>query len=99
TKNGKKSTFYTLGLKDRGNKVTVSREAVRAGHWKMVHLLIVVEPKLTCMENKEGESPLFLAAREGKAETVIHISMETASAAHGGACGDRTLADMSPFSV
>ncbi|POO00461.1 hypothetical protein TorRG33x02_038740 [Trema orientale] len=50
----------------------------------MVHLLIAVEPKVTCVENKEGEASLFLAPREGKAEIVIHKSMETPSAAHGG---------------
>ncbi|POO00462.1 Ankyrin repeat-containing domain containing protein [Trema orientale] len=41
-------------------------EAVRNGHYKVANILLEVEPKLAFVENNEGESPLYLAAREGQ---------------------------------
>ena len=85
-KNGNKSMFDVLRMRNRGEN-TVLHEAVRNGHHKVIDFLLEVEPKLACVENNEGESPLYLAAREGMTEIVIQILMTSQSASHGGSDG------------
>ncbi|KAB5534778.1 hypothetical protein DKX38_017864 [Salix brachista] len=77
----------------QGNKVnnTVLHEAVRNGNRSVVQLLLRVDPKLACFENYAGESPLFLAAREGKKDILNQILISAPSSAHGGSEGQTAL--------
>ncbi|KAJ6417329.1 hypothetical protein OIU84_003110 [Salix udensis] len=77
----------------QGNKVnnTVLHEAVRSGNRSVVQLLLRVDPKLACFENYAGESPLFLAAREGKKDLLNQILISAPSSAHGGSEGQTAL--------
>lgn len=90
SENGKKNISDTLEVRNtRGN--TVLHEAVSNGHQKVAKFLIKVEPNLACFENDEGESPLFIAAREGMTEMVNRILLSTPSVAHGGSGGSTAL--------
>ncbi|KAJ6727956.1 PROTEIN PHOSPHATASE 1 REGULATORY SUBUNIT [Salix koriyanagi] len=77
----------------QGNKVsnTVLHEAVRSGNRSVVQLLLRVDPKLACFENYAGESPLFLAAREGKKDILNQILISAPSSSHGGSEGQTAL--------
>ncbi|KAJ6727955.1 ANKYRIN REPEAT-CONTAINING PROTEIN ITN1-LIKE [Salix koriyanagi] len=77
----------------QGNKVnnTVLHEAVRSGNRSVVQLLLRVDPNLACFENYAGESPLFLAAREGKKDILNQILISAPSSAHGGSEGQTAL--------
>ena len=77
----------------QGNKEnnTVLHEAVRNGNLSVVQLLLRVDPKLAYFENYAGESPLFLAAREGKKDILNQILISTQSSAHGGSDGQTAL--------
>ncbi|KAB5534777.1 hypothetical protein DKX38_017863 [Salix brachista] len=77
----------------QGNKVnnTALHEAVRNGNRSVVQLLLRVDPKLACFENYAGESPLFLAAREGKKDILNQILISAPSSAHGGSEGQTAL--------
>uniref|UniRef100_A0A6N2MRQ5 Uncharacterized protein n=1 Tax=Salix viminalis TaxID=40686 RepID=A0A6N2MRQ5_SALVM len=88
--NGKTGKFDMLR---QGNKVnnTVLHEAVRNGNTSVVQLLLRVDPKLACFENYAGESPLFLAAREGKKDILNQILISAPSSAHGGSEGQTAL--------
>ncbi|KAM5585745.1 protein ACCELERATED CELL DEATH 6-like [Rosa sericea] len=80
----------TLRIRNRGNN-TVLLEASRNGHYKVVEFLIKVDPNLASVENDEGESPLYLAARGGMLEIVNQIIRTTPSSAHGGSDGQTAL--------
>ena len=82
--------FEILRMGNRENN-TVLHEAVRNGHLSVVKLLLKVDPKLACLENCAGESPLYLAAREGMLEIVNQILTSTNKSAHGGSEGQTTL--------
>ncbi|PON61465.1 Transmembrane protein [Parasponia andersonii] len=86
TQNESKTMFEIMEMRNGGNN-TVLHEAVRNGHYKVVDFLLEVEPKLACVENNEGESPFYLASREGMAEIVVQILFATPSAAHVGSEG------------
>ncbi|KAJ6376515.1 hypothetical protein OIU76_025630 [Salix suchowensis] len=88
--NGETGKFDMLR---QGNKVnnTVLHEAVRSGNRSVVQLLLRVDPKLACFENYAGESPLFLAAREGKKDILNQILISAPSSAHGGSEGQTAL--------
>ncbi|KAJ6417327.1 hypothetical protein OIU84_003108 [Salix udensis] len=88
--NGETGKFDMLR---QGNKVnnTVLHEAVRNGNRSVVQLLLRVDPKLACFENYAGESPLFLAAREGKKDILNQILISAPSSAHGGSEGQTAL--------
>ncbi|PRQ38111.1 putative ankyrin repeat-containing domain, PGG domain-containing protein [Rosa chinensis] len=80
----------TLRIRNRGNS-TVLHEASRNGHYKVVEFLIKVDPNLASVENDEGESPLYLAARGGMLEIVNQIIRTNPSSAHGGSFGQTAL--------
>ncbi|KAL7216956.1 hypothetical protein ACSBR1_028813 [Camellia fascicularis] len=54
---------------------TVLHEAVRNHNLRVAEFLIKVDPELACFENNTGESPLYLAARDGMLEIVKRILM------------------------
>ncbi|KAK6229641.1 hypothetical protein QUC31_001880 [Theobroma cacao] len=82
--------FGILSMGNRENS-TVLHEAVRNGHLCVVQLLLKVDPKLASLENSAGESPLYLAAREGMLEIVNEILTSTTAPAHGGSEGQTAL--------
>ncbi|XP_030508097.2 ankyrin repeat-containing protein At5g02620-like [Cannabis sativa] len=55
---------------------TALHEAVFNGHFEIAKLLIEEDPSLTCFENKDGESPLFLAV-EGRFYDIASIILDT----------------------
>ncbi|XP_058219977.1 protein ACCELERATED CELL DEATH 6-like isoform X2 [Rhododendron vialii] len=79
-----------LRLRNKGNN-TVMHEAVRNHHLRVAEFLIKLDPSLACLVNKVGESPLYLAARDGMLEIVNRILMEAPSSAHGGSDGQTAL--------
>ncbi|KAL6283866.1 hypothetical protein ACE6H2_014795 [Prunus campanulata] len=89
-RNANDGTFETLRMGNKG-KNTVLHEAVRNGHIKLVEFLLTMDPKLASIENDAGESPLYLAAREGMFEILNQILKSTASSAHGGSDGRTAL--------
>ncbi|KAL6283859.1 hypothetical protein ACE6H2_014788 [Prunus campanulata] len=80
----------TLRVRNRGNN-TVLHEAVRNGHNKVAEFLLKIDPKLACFENEAGESPLYLAAREGLLDILNQILQSSPSSAHGGSDGQTAL--------
>ncbi|XVE50531.1 hypothetical protein DITRI_Ditri01bG0169900 [Diplodiscus trichospermus] len=85
------SKFQILRMGNKENN-TVLHEAVSNRHLSLVQLLLKVDPKLACLENFSGESPLYLAAREGMLEIVNEILTSTNnSSAHGGSEGQTAL--------
>ncbi|KAA8523735.1 hypothetical protein F0562_010158 [Nyssa sinensis] len=83
-----------LRWRNRRNN-TVLHEAVRNHHVAVVELLIKVDPELACSRNNAGESPLYLAARDGMVEIVNQILNQilrlAPSCAHGGSDGQTAL--------
>ncbi|KAI8552746.1 hypothetical protein RHMOL_Rhmol06G0291000 [Rhododendron molle] len=79
-----------LRLRNKGNN-TVMHEAVRNHHLRVAEFLIKLDPSLACLVNDVGESPLYLAARDGMLEIVNGILMEAPSSAHGGSDGQTAL--------
>ncbi|XP_034912680.2 uncharacterized protein [Populus alba] len=90
TENGKTGKFDILRQGNKENN-TVLHEAVRNGNMSVVKLLLRVDTKLACFENYAGESPLFLAAREGKKDVLSQILISTPASAHGGSEGQTAL--------
>ncbi|KAJ6894493.1 hypothetical protein NC652_028302 [Populus alba x Populus x berolinensis] len=90
TENGKTGRFDILRQGNKENN-TVLHEAVRNGNMSVVKLLLRVDTKLACFENYAGESPLFLAAREGKKDVLSQILISTPASAHGGSEGQTAL--------
>ncbi|XP_008244354.1 PREDICTED: protein ACCELERATED CELL DEATH 6-like [Prunus mume] len=84
------SMFDTLRVRNRGND-TVLHEAVRNSHNKVAEFLLKIDPKLACFENEAGESPLYLAAREGLLDILNQILQSSPSSAHGGSDGQTAL--------
>ncbi|CAL9017480.1 unnamed protein product [Prunus brigantina] len=80
----------TLRVRNMGNN-TVLHEAVRNGHNKVAEFLLKIDPKLACFENEAGESPLYLAAREGLLDILNQILQSSPSSAHGGSDGQTAL--------
>ncbi|XVF70533.1 hypothetical protein PTKIN_Ptkin11bG0169100 [Pterospermum kingtungense] len=73
-----------LSIVDFLENNTVLHEAVREGHLSVVQFLLKVDPKLASLENRAGESPLYLAARGGMIEIVNEVLTSTnKSSAHG----------------
>uniref|UniRef100_A0A6N2MST8 Uncharacterized protein n=1 Tax=Salix viminalis TaxID=40686 RepID=A0A6N2MST8_SALVM len=74
---------------------SISAENGKTGKFDMLRqgnkLLLRVDPKLPCFENYAGESPLFLAAREGKKDILNQILISAPSSAHGGSEGQTAL--------
>ncbi|KAI8007481.1 Protein ACCELERATED CELL DEATH 6 [Camellia lanceoleosa] len=66
---------------------TVLHEAVRNHNLRVTEFLIKVDPGLACFENNTGESPLYLAARDGMLTIVKRILMAACSLAYGGCDG------------
>ncbi|KAF9672947.1 hypothetical protein SADUNF_Sadunf11G0097300 [Salix dunnii] len=87
---GKTCEFDMLRQGNKENN-TVLHEAVRNGNLSVVQLLLRVDPTLACFENYAGESPLFVAAREGKKDILNQILISTQSSAHGGSDGQTAL--------
>ncbi|KAA8523734.1 hypothetical protein F0562_010157 [Nyssa sinensis] len=79
-----------LRWRNRWNN-TVLHEAVRNHHVAVVELLIKVDSELACSRNNAGESPLYLAARDGMGEIVNQILRLAPSCAHGGSDGQTAL--------
>ena len=90
TENGTTGKFDILRQGNKENN-TVLHEAVRNGNTSVVKLLLRVDTKLACFENYAGESPLFLAAREGKKDVLSQILISTPASAHGGSEGQTAL--------
>jgi ankyrin repeat protein len=90
TEYGKSGRFDILRQGNNENN-TVLHEAVRNGNMSVVKLLLRVDTKLACFENYAGESPLFLAAREGKKDFLNQILISTPASAHGGSEGQTAL--------
>ncbi|CAL8151517.1 unnamed protein product [Prunus armeniaca] len=88
--NTNNSMTETLRTRNRGNN-TVLHEAVRNGHTKVAEFLLKMDPKLACFENEAGESPLYLAAREGLLDILNQILQSSPSSAHGGSDGQTAL--------
>ncbi|ONI13115.1 hypothetical protein PRUPE_4G203600 [Prunus persica] len=84
------SMTETLRIRNRGNN-TVLHEAVRNGHTKVAEFLLKMDPKLACFQNEAGESPLYLAAREGLLDILNQILQSSPSSAHGGSDGQTAL--------
>ncbi|ONI13110.1 hypothetical protein PRUPE_4G203100 [Prunus persica] len=80
----------TLRVRNRGNN-TVLHEALRNGHNKVAEFLLKIDPKLASFENEAGESPLYLAAREGLLDILNQILQSSPSSAHGGSDGQTAL--------
>ncbi|KAK3001083.1 hypothetical protein RJ639_022254 [Escallonia herrerae] len=76
----------------RGNSGnnTILHEAVWNHQLKVVDLLLNVDPGLACFVNNAGESPLYLAARDGMLKVVNRI-LVLARYAHGGSDGQNAL--------
>ncbi|CAL5360885.1 unnamed protein product [Camellia sinensis] len=70
---------------------TVLHEAVRNHNLRVAEFLIKVDPELACFENNTGESPLYLAARDGMLEIVKRILMAACYSAYGGSDGQTAL--------
>ncbi|GMP65506.1 hypothetical protein CsSME_00026259 [Camellia sinensis var. sinensis] len=70
---------------------TVLHEAVRNHNLRVAEFLIKVDPGLACFENNTGESPLYLAARDGMLTIVKRILMAACSSAYGGSDGQTAL--------
>ncbi|XAR56647.1 hypothetical protein NMG60_11037209 [Bertholletia excelsa] len=70
-----------LRIKNKANN-TVLHEAVRNHHVRVVKYLVSVDPAVACSDNNLGESPLYLAARDGMLEIVNHMLMATPSSTH-----------------
>ncbi|KAL7216953.1 hypothetical protein ACSBR1_028810 [Camellia fascicularis] len=70
---------------------TVLHEAVRNHNLRVAEFLIKVDPGLACFENNTGESPLYLAARDGMLTIVKRILMAACSLAYGGSDGQTAL--------
>ncbi|KAK2984795.1 hypothetical protein RJ640_004620 [Escallonia rubra] len=81
-----------VALLRRGNSGnnTILHEAVRNHQLKVVDLLLNVDPGLACFVNNAGESPLYLAARDGMLEIVNRILI-LSTYAHGGSDGQNAL--------
>ncbi|CAK7338357.1 unnamed protein product [Dovyalis caffra] len=90
TQNGKTSKFDVLRQGNKDNN-TILHEAVMNGNISVVQLLLRVDPELACFENYAGQSPLFLAAREGKKDILDQILISTPPSAHGGSEGQTAL--------
>ncbi|PQQ06986.1 ankyrin repeat-containing protein ITN1 [Prunus yedoensis var. nudiflora] len=88
--NANSNMTETLRIRNRGNN-TVLHEAVRNGHTKVAEFLLKMDPKLACFENEAGESPLYLAAREGLLDILNQILQSSPSSAHGGSDGQTAL--------
>ncbi|KAJ8763656.1 hypothetical protein K2173_003128 [Erythroxylum novogranatense] len=84
---------FNFELLRQGNeeKNTVLHEAVRNGHLDVTKFLLEVDPMLACYHNHGGESPLFVAARDGLRDIVNQILIATPSSAHGGSNGQTAL--------
>ncbi|KAI8006423.1 Protein ACCELERATED CELL DEATH 6 [Camellia lanceoleosa] len=70
---------------------TVLHEAVRNHNLRVAEFFIKVAPGLACFENNTGESPLYLAARDGMLTIVKRILMAACSLAYGGSDGKTAL--------
>ncbi|ONI13107.1 hypothetical protein PRUPE_4G202800 [Prunus persica] len=64
----------------------------RVGRFSIVNYLSLgIDPKLASFENEAGESPLYLAAREGLLDILNQILQSSPSSAHGGSDGQTAL--------
>ncbi|CAK7338358.1 unnamed protein product [Dovyalis caffra] len=90
TQNEKTGKFDVLRQGNKDNN-TILHEAVMNGNISVVQLLLRVDPELARFENYAGESPLFLASREGKKDILDQILISTPSSAHGGLEGQTAL--------
>ncbi|XP_057505844.1 protein ACCELERATED CELL DEATH 6-like [Actinidia eriantha] len=79
-----------LRMRNKGND-TVLHEAVRNHHLKVAEFLIKVDPELACSDDYTGESPLYLAARDGMVELVHRMLMASPSSSHSGSDGQTAL--------
>ncbi|KAL7216952.1 hypothetical protein ACSBR1_028809 [Camellia fascicularis] len=70
---------------------TVLHKAVRSHGIRVAKFLIKVDPGMAYLENNTGESPLYLAARDGMVKLMNHILMKARSSTYGGPDGQTAL--------
>ncbi|OVA05327.1 Ankyrin repeat [Macleaya cordata] len=70
---------------------TVLHEAVRNGQFPVVQLLIEADPTFEYFANNAGETPLYLAIKDGFSHVVNWILDKCPSSAHGGPGGRTAL--------
>ncbi|GFZ06599.1 ankyrin repeat family protein [Actinidia rufa] len=84
--NGRDRGTETLRMTNIGDN-TVLHEALRNCHPRVAELLVKVDSKLACFVNSAGESPLYLAARDGMVDIVNLMLVTSCYSAHCGPGG------------